>query len=161
MVPAGTHLAKAIGGKFGKAKTGTDGVSVRFKLKDSDQTIHWVGWLSPKAAERTMDTLAMLGFNEDAPLVDEGYTPAHFADKEVEVVIEHEPNEDGTKTYAKVKWVNEVGGNKFNGLASTGTMPKDLKAQLAAARARLGKSKPGPAVPEAPSTPVGEDEIPF
>lgn len=159
MVTAGTYLAKAIGGKFGKAQTGTDGISVKFKLKDTDETIHWVGWLSPKAVERTMETLAMLGFREDLDCVEGACTQEHFADKEVELVIENEPSQDGTKTYAKVKWVNELGGNKFSGLASSSGMPKDLKAQLAAARARLGKTKPQAETPK--DLVVGNDGLPF
>ena len=160
----GTYIAKAIGGSFGNSsQKGTPGVAITFQVKDSTDRVTWIGWMSEKTIERTMDTVAMLGFREDLDVKDNKFGPEHLADKEVEIVVEMEPSQkDPMKSYPKVAWVNELGGAKFGGLSSTGNaVPKNLKAMLAAARARTGQKAPTSTAPMMQESITADGDLPF
>lgn len=164
MIQAGTYTAKAVGGRFGNSgQKGTPGIAITFKIKDSTDVITWVGWLSEKSVERTMDTLAMLGFREDLDVKNNEFGPEHLADKEVSIVVAMEPGyKDATKSFPKVQWINELGGAKYGGLSSTGNaVPPGLKGMLAAARARNGLKQPSQAPVMQQQTLTAEGDLPF
>jgi len=105
-----------------------------------------------------LDQLAKLEFDESkAPLTDgEGksyFKAGHFSVKEVELVVEMEAGlKDPSKKFAKIKWINVPNSNKFVSTSpTTAKLPTDFKAQMAAARARTGATKPV----------AKTDEIPF
>lgn len=111
IISEGSYLAKAIGITGIKAKTGTQGIQIAFKLIDDgpfkDREIDWVGWMSDSTRERTAESLATAGVT-----IDErgkaSISPSHV----VQLVIEHEEwtNEETGKSgvVAKVRWVNDA-----------------------------------------------------
>jgi hypothetical protein len=141
-VVPGKYVAKAIRGGWGKSKEKqTPCVAVEFEF-DGGELIWWTGYLTEKTVHRTFETLARLGYKEVDLIPDEKGNPCftrekHLADKEVEIVIEIEEN-DG-KSYHRVQWINDLGGSSRVGLPVSQVLGSiNLKAELAAARARLG-----------------------
>lgn len=132
-ITPGTKIARPYAGRFIKSEKGTLGLEVAFKFKegDLDETLTWVGWLSEKAMERTMKTLVeVLGFNGDdsvdANSVLTNPKALNYA-QDVSLVIEMEINPNDQKQYPRIKWVNQLGGSGFKGLA-----PESIKSELGA-----------------------------
>ncbi|MBE9542529.1 MAG: hypothetical protein IMF01_09440 [Proteobacteria bacterium] len=73
-----------------------------------DNYIDWTGWLTDKTMERTMQTLAMMGFKGSnlGMLKDDN---ALNKELELAAVIE-EAREYKGKWYHSAKWINKVGG---------------------------------------------------
>lgn len=174
MLQPGTYVARAVEGKLGYAKTGTERVAVRFEIVEpaeaAGQSIIWDGWLTDNAFERTVESLRHAGMTGDDLVALEG-----LGSKNVELVIAEEEYQGEFR--AKVKWVNKLGGGR--GL-TVGAMPEDKAKEFAARmRARvagIGGQRPGagprptpqrrdtvPAPPPsaAAKPPVREDDIPF
>ena len=159
----GTKSAKVMIARFIKAKTGTMGLEVAFEFQEGENTerLNWVGWLSAGALENTMKTLVdVLGFNGNDAADASGVLtdPKALAyGSNVSLVVEMEPNQDHTKEYPRIKWVNKLGGSAFEGCA-----PELIKADLNAIgfRAAFLAAKQGQ-----PSTasgkPANADGLPF
>ena len=119
---------------------------IEFHITDLDKTINWNGWMTEKGYERTLQSLATMGFDESLPtvIIDglPSYTANHFSEKTFELVIENEPDiKDPTKMWPRVKWVNLPNQSKFKNPPIKGALHADFKAQMAAARAKLGIKK--------------------
>jgi hypothetical protein len=169
-VMPGEKIAKPIGARFIKSEKGTLGMEVAFRFKnvspaglESEEQMNWVGWMSEKAIENTMDTLAnVLGFNGDDtidPVTKMLTHPKALAyDQEVKLVIENETYEG--KVYPKIKWVNRIGGSAF---ASVGvdTIKADLNA-IGFKAAFLAAKQGAPAQSQAaPRNTINEADLPF
>lgn len=158
-IKPGKYKARAVEGAWshvGPKETPAVGIHFEFMHESKMESIWHIMYLTQTAlkdgstvASKTFNTLAMLGYDETQPLVnDEDGNPRfysqHLADKEVEIVIEHEPNpKDPTKHYTKVRWVNELGGNQMAGKSVQSVLGNtSLQAEMAAARARVGAKKP-------------------
>lgn len=145
-IPNGTYKAtinKAFVAAIGEKQT--QSFCIEFHITDLNQTIVWNGWMSEAAYERTLETLAKLGFDENKPQksIDghPSFTADHFEIKSVEIVVEAEPDfKDPTKKWPRVKWVNLPTESKFKS-PPTSNLPIDFKSQLAGARAKLGIKK--------------------
>lgn len=160
----GRKTAKPVAARFMKSpKTGTVGMEIKFEFLESTgayESLNWVGWLTDKAMESTMDTLVnVLGFNgndecdAEGILVDKG---ALNWDQEVSIVVELE-NYNG-KQYPKIKWVNKLNQSPFGTCAKDevkGALDKlGFKAKFLAVKQQSGgEAIPAPAIPES--------EIPF
>lgn len=143
MVEAGYKVATATQSRIIKTKDGALGFEVTFKFMENnfEQKLKWVGWLKSKdgntgALERTMKTLIeVLEFNgdeqvEDVPEDDMRYGFLKNQDcinrtKQVQLDVGHEMY-DG-KEYARIKWVNNIGGGQFSGCS-----PEVVKNELTA-----------------------------
>lgn len=166
----GTYPAKATKATLVESKNGTAGISVEFET--ASDKITWTGWLSEKAIERTLKTLAETLNSNGVETVDESgvFTDPGFVDtnKEVQLVIEMEEgkNADGTTkidvngeivSYPTVKWVNS-GGSRFQGVGVAKSKAVlggiNFKAQFAAAKAGVTNQTPV-------STSAPTDKIPF
>lgn len=114
---------------------------IDFKLS-SGEFIKWFGWMTEKAYPYTLEQLGKLGFNENiSPLRDASgdsyFDGTYFSVKEVDLVLV----EDGK--YTKIKYINIPGASKFSGSTpQKGKLPSDFKAEMQAARARLGLNTP-------------------
>ena len=166
-VKAGTYKARAVAGKFGNSGTkGTPGVAVQFEFDRGDgklERIVWNGWLTEKTMERTLESLAIAGYDENKGNLPDGSIPQDYFDHkaEVELVLDHEDYvaKDGSnKTALKVKWVNRPGGANF-GLTSTESVTNalagiDIKREMMVARQKLGLKNPSSGAPKnyAPQT---------
>lgn len=104
MIEKGTYTAKAVEWKLGVTGTGKEQIAVLFQLEDGSQ-ITWYGYFTEKTTERTLDSLEYMGWDG----VDIS-NPVGLDRNEVRVVIDHEVSEQDGKTYARVKWVNRMGG---------------------------------------------------
>lgn len=203
-IKPGQYIAKPIQGQFAKSKEkGTPCIGILFEFergRDENglpltEKMWWTGWLTATVGkdgktplERSMEVLALCGFDENKGHDANGTVPKeHFDPKaEVQITIEPEPYvaKDGTaKTTMKIKWVNRVGGGQF-GAVDPQEMKNilagvNLKAEMAAAKAKLGiktppaprnfapgASNPAPAAQQKPSDgepPAfnADEEIPF
>lgn len=150
-ITEGKKKARATSARFIQSEKGTMGVEVNFVF--DGETLNWVGWLSEKAIERTMQTLVeTLDFNGDdevVPGTSNLKTTSFNTTKEVELVVELETYEG--KTRPRIKWVNLLGGG-FKGLT-----PETVRGNLQAIgfKARYLAIKSG--VPATDST----DPLPF
>ena len=107
MLSKGNYQAIAKEFVFGRANNGTEQVVVSFEIANGDaagQRISWRGYFTEKTHERTLDSLEHAGWD--------GVSLAKLSglgSKPCVIVIDHEEGTDG-KTYAKVQWVNSLGG---------------------------------------------------
>ena len=150
---AGRFRARAVEGGWGKAASGTEQVAVLVKTELGKQ-LTWYGYLTEKAAERTMNSLITFGVSDLETL--EGLSA-----NEVDIVVEHD--EYNGKVHAKIAWINALG--------SGGVALKD-KVEGSERQAMLSKHKgnflrlrkeAGAAAPTQPKLPLpgDNDDIPF
>lgn len=137
-IKPGKYAAKAVKMRFGESsQKGTPFAEVEFKLENHEEYIRWTGYLTEKTLERTMDVLALLNYNQDP----ECKPGCISTSKVVYLSIELEAGSDG-KEYPRVKWVNAEASSGFETLKPEQLKAKlggvDLKAEMAAAKARLG-----------------------
>ena len=146
-IKPGKYTAVAVQGQFTKSKEkGTPCVAVLFEFKCNGETekLWWTGWLSPAAIERTIETLANVGYLEDKGHLQDGSIPeSHFAKTEVQIVIDEEKytNQNGEeKSSMKIKYVNKINNGFDVDPNDVKAMMSgiDIKAQMKAARAKLG-----------------------
>lgn len=109
MVPEGRYMAKAVGTPaVGRTKTGTEEVCVEFEILDgpyAKQRLPWYGYFGPKSEDRTINSLLLCGWD--------GQSMKHWngiSKNTVSITVEHKPSQDGTKTFARVAWVNDSNG---------------------------------------------------
>src|SRR6266540_198359 len=117
-VADGKYLAKPVGGQIGRSgNKNTPGIAILFEFdyEGRKTQLSWRGWFTEKTSERTFETLAILGFDENKPYINGNEIPASSFDHiaVVELVVENEEftNEQGRVVSApKIKWVNKAGG---------------------------------------------------
>lgn len=140
MVKPGTYLAhvKEYGVIPPKAEGKAPKVTITFEVGGGD-TITYFGAMSPEGAEYTMKNLLRCGFKSDdlSALASEGA----FDGREVEIVVANE--EYNGKSYTKVKWINEAGGQKFKTLAKNEVSAQlgSFNAYMKGLRAEQGQPK--------------------
>ena len=143
--------------QFGHSKKKqTPQVCVTFEILRgpyAGQRISWFGYFTDKSEKRTLEALRICGF--------EGDDIDKFSDQrptnEVQLVIEHETDEEG-KTRAKVAWVNDPtfgGGMKMENALTGGELRK-FGAKFKAALKAIPAMKTVEAKREAPSGAVDD-----
>jgi hypothetical protein len=111
MIAEGTYLARAKDFQIRSAMNApTEWVDVTFEVKVSEDEVAdctWMGFLTKKAMERTIEALRFCGWygDEITNLLDDGLSL-----NEVEVVIQHE--EYKGKTRARIAFVNKIGSGQ-------------------------------------------------
>ena len=172
MIQAGKYLARAVSGKIGESKEKkTPAISVVFEFEYEGKPTHltWTGWITTSTLERTCQSLAYAGYNEEkATNAKDGVlTKDHFEDVEVEIVVENETYAaaDGSqKVASKIKWVNKPGGSSF-GLAdvtNVSAVSDTIRREMIVAREKLGLNKKiGKPVVKNYAEDVGKEELPF
>jgi hypothetical protein len=109
MIVAGKHRARPLEADLGRAKTGSNQVAIAFEIlegPDVGATITAYGYFTELTHARTVRTLYLCGWDgkDIADLSGIGRAAV-----EVELVIVHEPDQNGG-TRATVRWVNPPGG---------------------------------------------------
>lgn len=171
MIAEGKYLAKAIGGKYGMSnekKTPGVAVTVEFAYEGKPHQLTWRGWFSEKTLERTIESLAIMGFDEFKDAPSGSFDATHFDGTEFEIVVEHESfvGSDGqTKITPKIKWINRVGGSSF-GFAENVEVKSvlagiDIKKEMMVARQKLGLKKSMQKIVKNHAASLVDDEIPF
>lgn len=147
LIQAGKYVARVsnwalIPGKDGEAPK----VQLGFVFKDSngaEQSIRWRGSLKEgKPRNFTIKTLLTCGlWGDDLALLADSTVDALDRNREVQIEVENRLGLDG-KTYANVKWVNAMGGDKFRALAADEAKSLlgglNLKADILAVASNLG-----------------------
>lgn len=154
MLPQGTYAATARGGALTESQNKrTPQVVVEFEITSAEwagERITWVGFLTDKTTERTIESLRYAGWKgtDLADLSDllSKDTPV------IELVIEHEEYEG--KTRARVQWVNRIGGRM--GAALPAEQAKQLSAKMRGAIAAVDAKLRGEGF-----TPPGAEKPPF
>jgi hypothetical protein len=125
-VAEGTFRARAVGGGLAESKGGNPQAVVEFALLDEGWVgtrITWYGAFTEKTEKWTIEGLRNAGWSGDDLSNLEG-----LGSRECEIVVQHEPREDGTGVRAKVRWVNAGG-------------PRALKAPMKADAAKAFAAK--------------------
>lgn len=135
MLPEGTYVAYAKGATLSESQNKkTPQVVVDFEIgaaEQAGQRVQWVGFLTDKTTERTIESLRYAGWR-GADLADLSDLSREDVPA-VELVIAHEEYEG--KTYARVQWVNRVGGRV--GAALPAEQAKALSAKMRGAIAAV------------------------
>lgn len=172
-VQNGKYRGKVVRGAFGKVgEKETPAVAILFSFNRGNdangqpqmEQMWWKGFLTENAIERTLETLATLGYDENKGHLPDMTIPLEYFDQnvEVELVINKKPrvdfhtkqpvmDKDGKQIIdTQIDFVNRLGGSVFGGqepaeiknmLASL-----NLKQQMMVARQKLGiKAKPAAA----------------
>ena len=105
-IEKGSHEARPVSFQFGKsAKKQTEMVSVMFAFvggPNDGKRMIWNGYFTDATAERTLESLEHCGWDGDDVRTLKG-----FGSKNVELVIDEEPGQDGNM-YPRVQWVNKL-----------------------------------------------------
>lgn len=133
-ITAGTKTALPIAMRYieaGEDKTPAFEIAFEFEQDGKKFTLPKQLWLTEKALEYTIKTLAILNFSEndqfdpkDGVMVDKNVIDWN---KEVQIVVVREVNPESGTDYPKISYVNELSGSGFK----TGT-PETLKNTLGA-----------------------------
>jgi hypothetical protein len=118
MSKAGTHLARATGPQgvqFGMSANNNLQIAIAFQFCNPDdechgQTITWIGTFAPgKASEIALEAMENCGWRGEDVMNLDGIDA-----NEVELVIVEEYNQDQSKKYEKVAFVNRAGASRFS-----------------------------------------------
>lgn len=171
MIPEGKYKAKGVEGQLSQSeKKGTPCVQVVLEISDGEhagERMRWDGWLTDGTAQRTLESLRHLGWESDELTDLRG-----IATNEVQIVVEHEWNEEKQKSYPRVKWINRLGGARLNEEARLdGVAAKALSQRFAAmargTRLAAGQKQatpgrgPNRTTREQPTDTFVDDDIPF
>lgn len=167
MLEAGRYKARGVEAMLGYTSTGKEQIGVLLETAEGNR-ITWYGYFTDQTTERTFESLRALGWEGD------DLSDLRGIDRnEVEIVVEHEPDNHG-EIRARVRWINRSGG-----LAMKESMPQDaarafaarMKGAAIASRQRSSASAPtaprnGRSAPPqrrapAPAGEFGDDDIPF
>lgn len=163
LVPAGYYRARVsrmtddrgneVWARFGRASTGTQQVLMKFEvIEEGDwkgRKLFYFGSFTENSWERTVEGLRYCGFQGD----DLGEINQQTLDRDVSIKVEQTANAAGDRTYARVAFINEVGGAIELANPLSGDELRHFAAQM---KSKLAGKRPAPATPTDPL-----DEIPF
>lgn len=142
LLPATKYTAQAVDGYLSHTKDGKEQIVVKFAIvggPHDGQSVDWTGFFTDKTFDRTIQGLRYCGWEGD------DISDLTGIDRnEVEVVVEH--NEYNGKTYARVAWVNPIGGKARMAADEARTFAESIKGRIA----RLTPAEPEPS-----------DDVPF
>lgn len=179
MSKAGTHLARACAPeavKFGMSSNNNLQIAITFHFTNPDdtyfgQSIAWISSFAPgKASEITLEAMENCGWSGEDVM-----DMTDIDKNEVELVIIEEWNQDQTKKFEKVAFVNRRGTARFtfqkpmegNELAAQSRL---VAQSIRAIRASQGRTRSASTRPQTKQQPPqqqqrptqnGDDEFPF
>ncbi len=139
-IAAGKYRAKAKEWKWGKSSTGKEQLYIDFEFSSGPHAgQHQPAYLyfTEKTADRSLESLEYCGWDGVSLKELRG-----FGSKEVEIVIELETHEGNE--YAKVKWINGLGGGVKEELDAGGLLALEqrMKGKLLARQQKRQQEKP-------------------
>ena len=148
-IEPGKYEARIVNYGIGQTKAGDPQVMVLLEYLDKDGQSHEITWYghvkSPEAANITAKALLCCGMrgNEIGDLADGVESGVLDTETPVKITVELEPKQDGNGTYARVKWINRLGGQAFQGRltksdAKLKLAPLNLKGAMMMARQETG-----------------------
>ena len=109
MIDKGTYRAVPVDAALGKTGTGKEQIAIMLELADdSGRRIPWYGYFTDATFERTIESLRYMGW-QGSDLSDFAFGLPEGVSQEVEVVIDHEADQEGTPR-ARVRWINSGRG---------------------------------------------------
>lgn len=163
IIPKGKYKARASGGEFAVASTGTEFVFVGFEITSEGDwkghAIGWKGFFTEATTERTIESLRYAGCtfpgNDITNL--EG-----LGSREVQLVIDHEQNDKG-EWWPRVQWVNRVGVQVKDEQRMSAGAKASFKQRMKAALIAGGASASAGGAPERGQNdpPAWTEEPPF
>lgn len=136
----------------------TDYVQMNFEIRDGEHAgrrVFWKGYFTDTVmksgetvSQRTMRSLRACGWKGE----DLYQAPTQTLDIEVEIVVENETNSETGKTYAKVAWVNALGGGAFK---VQGGMDRNRLRDFSARMKAVARAIPEVGGTPAPARPAG------
>lgn len=160
----GKYKAKAIGVDFGNSpKTGTEFIAIAFEVGPAREIETWNGYLSEKAAPRTIQALRAMGWaGNDLSTIE---PDASNLPGWVQVDVQDDVAQDGTVRGTRIAFVNSLSG--MVGTPMTENNRKSLALRLRALVAAAPIVAPVIEAPE-PTTapkpmrrPGEDDDLPF
>lgn len=160
--------ARACAIDFGYTSKGNDQMGVDFVLLEGENAgshITWYGYFTEETFERTIESLRHMGWGG----TDLAELPSNVPQEEVQLVIGHE--EYNGEVYARVKWVNALGGIAMKERMDAGAaraFANKMKGRILALGAKSGQPRAAangqrPTAPQ--QSPVmpdqSTDDIPF
>ena len=163
MIQAGKYKARGVAGQLAVAKTGTEMVQVIVRISEGEyvgEELRWDGFLTEKTDQRTLESLRHLGWKGDMLNELDGIT-----ENEVQIVVEHEVNEETGKSYPRVQWINKLGGARLKEESKMSESAAKALAQRFASKARgVAKSAAparAPAAAQGNGPVVADEDVPF
>lgn len=166
----GVFRVKAVPGSqdFGVSGNGNEQVAVAVEFLDGPNKGRrsvWYGSFTENAADRTMESLRYLGWNND-----DLFNMTGLGESEAVGVVEEEEGNDG-KRRVRVKWINRVQGPAFKNRlddVQLKAFSQRMKGKAVATRKKLeqGGFKPAPvngnaSHEDAPAHSDDDSQIPF
>jgi hypothetical protein len=136
LLPATTYTAQAVDGYLSYTKDGKEQIVVKFAIVGGQydgQTVTWTGYFTDKTFDRTIQSLRYCGWRGE-DIDDLTGIDAH----EVEIVVDH--NTYDGKTFARVSWVNQIGGKARMPADDARAFAESIKGRIA----RMTPSEPEP-----------------
>jgi hypothetical protein len=157
MIPEGKYFAKGIAAQLtSSSEKGTPGVQVIVEIIEGEhagERLRWDGWLTEKTEQRTLESLRTLGWSTD--MLDD---LQGIGATECSIIVEHEQGTDG-KNYARVQWINKIGGAKLKEDQKMSASAAKQLAQRFQSKAR-GIAKSGATPAKAPAKPAEKSADP-
>jgi hypothetical protein len=130
MIQPGKYEAKIADYGVRETAAGQPYIVVYFDIEGQGQ-VRWQGHMTEKTMEKTFEALSTMGMtSSDISILANGpLSNALNMSQKVQVTVFHEADmKDASKKYAKVKWINPIGGAKFD--AQVAAQAKDKLASL-------------------------------
>lgn len=161
--PKGTYMAKPVDWGISKTQAGLPQVAITFRYEHGD--LNWYGSFKDTVVERTVDTLILLGLKGTLETLADGIpSKALDPEKEVEIVVEHRPDQKGSMR-AGIAWVNDPGRTSIKKIekGEASSLLSGINAVLIQRRQAAGVqvSAPAPATQAPPQSTFSTDDVPF
>lgn len=160
----GKYTAIAKEWKLGESdEKHTPFIGIQFELLDEHVngiTMNWSGWLTDAAIDRTLESLRACGWR-GKDLSD----LTGIGDRRVTVVINDEVSQKDGKTYARISFVNKLGGGRLT--VNTELAPDRMRQLVAISKAKaaelpvLAPDLGAPPVAKGEREPGSDDDIGF
>jgi hypothetical protein len=155
VIRPGAYFARVQDKKFGQSNDGKPCVTAMFEITSghyAGRRVKWTGWLTPAAAEKTLEQLKVAGWRGGRLSELQG-----FGDREVSIVVVQETHLD--KVFASVRWINKppsldhVKATDMKSIDDIGARFEPAEPNAATGATRVREA--------APPADIGGDEIPF
>lgn len=140
MLNQGKYPARATQWDLGFASTGSEQIAVLFEITAGEElgrSITWYGYFTDATYERTVESLRTMGWQGNDLATIDGLD-AH----EVQIVVEHEPDDKGGPPRARVKWVNKLGGSLALKTVMDDRQKQEFARKMKAKLLAMGGGKP-------------------
>lgn len=160
-LPVGKYRARAVGIDFGNTQGGNEFIAIAFECGPDRILETWYGYLSEKAAARTIGVLRLMGWTGN----DLGTLALHDLPGLVQVDVRDDVDRDGNNRGTRIAFVNSLSGMTGQPMTENNRKALALRLRGLVAAAPVvapvidqPEPKPAPAPAEKRMRQPGEDE---